>query len=57
MYHMLVKAKRMLSIIIIYSLSEPELESELKLMPESEVRIPIILSSVSYTEFFPNQHL
>ena len=42
MYHMLVKLKRMLSIIIIYSLFEPELESKLALVAKWELKLDLL---------------
>ena len=39
MYCMLVNVKLMLLVSLIYSLSEPGLESELELLPESELQL------------------
>ena len=41
MYCMLVNVKLMLLVILIYSLSEPELESKLELLPESELQLEL----------------
>ena len=41
MYCMLVNVKLMLLVILIYSLSGPKLESELELLPESELQLEL----------------
>ena len=41
MWHMLVKAKRMLSFHVIYSPCEPQLEPELELLQESELEMKL----------------
>ena len=44
MYHMLIKAKRMMSLTVIYSPSEPELEPKLEPLLESELELEVYVT-------------